>query len=109
MLLMAVAGLMAVAAVVLAVLLAAQPDVPRTLPALPALAFLYLQLLRAVAERKQPPTDLKGKPIKVRVSRVPAHAHISVRARVLPALMRCHHAGQPTLRVRWRRPASSSP
>lgn len=50
---------------VLAVLLSAQPVVPAQLSAWPSLSFLYLQLLRAAVKGKKPPTNLKGKPIKV--------------------------------------------
>jgi hypothetical protein len=53
------------AAALLAVLLSAQPVVPAQLSAWPSLGFLYLQLLRAAVKGKKPPTELKGKPIKV--------------------------------------------
>lgn len=64
-LLLVAAGMVAVSAVLLAVLLSAQPVVPAQLPTWPSLGFLYLQLLRSAVKRKQPPTDLTGKPIKV--------------------------------------------
>jgi hypothetical protein len=59
-------GISLLAAVaLLAVLLSAQPVVPAQLSAWPTLGFLYLQLLRAAVKGKKPPTELKGKPIKV--------------------------------------------
>jgi hypothetical protein len=61
-----IAGALLLPVVLLAVLLSAQPDVPAQLSAWPSLGFLYLQLLRAAVKGKKPPTELKGKPIKVR-------------------------------------------
>jgi hypothetical protein len=68
MLLIAALGALLLPVILLAVLLAAQPDVPAQLSAWPSLSFLYLQLLRAAVKGKKPPTELKGKPIKVRSS-----------------------------------------
>lgn len=65
MLLIAALGALLLPVIILAVLLSAQPDVPSQLSAWPSLGFLYLQLLRAAVKGKKPPTELKGKPIKV--------------------------------------------
>jgi len=65
MLLLGLGVLLVAAAVLLAVLLSAQPVVPAQLPGWPSLGFLYLQLLRSAVKGKKPPTSLQGKPIKV--------------------------------------------
>lgn len=68
MLLLGLGVLLVAAAVLLAVLLSAQPVVPAQLPGWPSLGFLYLQLLRSAVKGKKPPTSLQGKPIKVQVT-----------------------------------------
>ena len=65
MMLLVAGALLLLPVLVLAILLSAQPVVPQQLSAWPSLGFLYLQLLRAAVKGKKPPTDLKGKPIKV--------------------------------------------
>lgn len=65
MVLLAAAVLLLLPLLLLAVLLPVPPNVPAQLSAWPSVGFLYLTLLRAAVRGKKPPTNLKGKPIKV--------------------------------------------
>lgn len=68
MLIIAAAVLLLAPVVLLAVLLSAPPNVPAQLSAWPSVGSLYLTLLRAAVKDKKPPTNLKGKSIKVELT-----------------------------------------